>query len=188
MKNAIQRIGTLIDAETKRDAVHFALLPAQAGHELLPGQPVGYDSTRRVASEHFSKHIGIVDPFLTSTVRPGEWFWIMLYPQTITSIRHVWTHPDIDEEKETLSENDESKKAVQVAQAEQAVRNWLDDRGGPDYEEFLSDIPTTGEFTSDYMVIRVDAYGDIPGEIWDHMEVVMDRKFKVRPTSFFCSC
>jgi hypothetical protein len=37
--------------------------------------------------------IGIVDPFLDQPVRPGEEFWVFVYPNTITGMRHYWQHP-----------------------------------------------------------------------------------------------
>jgi hypothetical protein len=33
-----------------------------------------------------------VDPFLADPVQPGQMFWLFLYPQTITGLRHVWEH------------------------------------------------------------------------------------------------
>ena len=37
--------------------------------------------------------VGIVDPFLKEPVEPGERFYIFLFPNTVTGLRHVWTHP-----------------------------------------------------------------------------------------------
>jgi hypothetical protein len=38
--------------------------------------------------------IGIVDPFLKEThVSAGTWFYMLLYPQTITALNHTWEHP-----------------------------------------------------------------------------------------------
>jgi hypothetical protein len=68
----------------RRDAVHVAIIPMTATRRLSPGQ-------------HLAN--GIVDPFLTRSIEPGEAYWLLLYPNTVTSLRHVWTHPAFDEEK-----------------------------------------------------------------------------------------
>jgi len=79
------------DEKLGRDAVHVAIAPVIAAECLIAGEHVGLlaDGT---ASTH-AAHIGIVDPFLAVDVMAGQRFWLLLYPGTITDLRHVWTHP-----------------------------------------------------------------------------------------------
>lgn len=74
----------ITDPGAARDAVHVAVVPVTATRELRPG-------------EHLAS--GVVDPYLTRPVRPGERYWLFLYPGTVTSLRHVWTHPDFPDEQ-----------------------------------------------------------------------------------------
>lgn len=82
-------IGKLVTTEQGRDAIHVAILPMLAVSELRPGQ-------------HLAN--GIVDPFLKAPVRPGERYWLFLYPSTVTSLRHVWTHPAFGDESPPVAE------------------------------------------------------------------------------------
>ena len=88
-------LGQLIkDADRRRDAVHIAVVPVTADQPLSPGQHVGltHPDSAEMAGP-CDNNIGIVDPFLVNDVKYGERFWLFLYPGTITSLRHVWTHP-----------------------------------------------------------------------------------------------
>lgn len=91
------KLGQLIDANAGRDAVHIALAPVVAYEKLLPGEHVGFvdpnDTTLAGSAHSCDKCIGIVDPYLKSDVQKGERFFMCLYPQTTTGLRHVWTHP-----------------------------------------------------------------------------------------------
>ena len=87
----VPNLGRLIDGDARRDAVHIAVAPVTAGQELRPGERVGFLADGRVGA--VGETIGIIDPFLTASVREGERCWLFLYPNTITSLRHVWTHP-----------------------------------------------------------------------------------------------
>ena len=84
-------VGKLLDSTAGRDAIHFALAPVVAAERLLPCQRVQLDDAGRAVAGPES--IGLVDPFLTAAVQPGERFWLFLYPGTITALRHVWVHP-----------------------------------------------------------------------------------------------
>jgi hypothetical protein len=94
MTDSIASLGRLINAEHKRDAVHIAIAPVVAVETLQPGQHVGFvgEGTERVGASARVK-LGIVDPFLREPVQPEQRCWLFLYPQTITSLRHEWTHP-----------------------------------------------------------------------------------------------
>jgi hypothetical protein len=97
--DALETLGTLIDEHQKRDAIHLPVEPVIAGEELSQGQNIGlgedglaYATLGLCRNE---KHLGIVDPFLDYFVNAGERFWMIIYPRKITSLRHVWEHPDI---------------------------------------------------------------------------------------------
>lgn len=85
-------IGHLIEGQAFRDAIHVAVAPVEAGEDLPPGQRVALHSGKAYA-DVWEKCIGIVDPFLKELVQKGERFWLFLYPGSIESLRHVWTHP-----------------------------------------------------------------------------------------------
>ncbi len=88
MAETLDLLGKLIEGEPGRDAVHIAVIPMTAPCQLIPGQRVGNQG-----NPHGIPVVGIVDPFLTGTVEPGQRFWLWLYPKSTTSLRHEWTHP-----------------------------------------------------------------------------------------------
>ena len=84
-------LGKLIEEDAHRDAVHIAVAPVEAACPLSRGQHVGFAPDGKAVPS--TEPIGIVDPFLTADVATGQRFWLFLFPNTITSLRHVWTHP-----------------------------------------------------------------------------------------------
>lgn len=85
------KLGTIPEDTAQRDAIHIAVAPVVAGEKLLPGQHVG-----QVADGKFGvceNPIGIVDPFLMSPVEAGKRFYLCLYQNTVTGMRHHWSHP-----------------------------------------------------------------------------------------------
>ena len=89
------RLGQLIeDGDRRRDAIHIAVAPVTAAERLTPGQHVGLVREGNLdLVGPCAGPIGVVDPFLADAVEPGQRFWLFLYPNTITGLRHVWTHP-----------------------------------------------------------------------------------------------
>lgn len=96
-ENYVPNLGRLCGDDARRDAVHVAVAPVVAGMDLLPGAHVGLTQDMQAVlgprAACGTDAVGIVDPFLHSPVKKGERFWLVLYPGTITGLRHVWTHP-----------------------------------------------------------------------------------------------
>lgn len=95
----IVKLGQLLGSAEQRDAVHVAVMPCWSFGELLqPGQHVRLVSGE--AGKWFASsalpHVGIVDPFLPHSVGIGQRFYVLLYPNTIESLRHEWRHKLID--------------------------------------------------------------------------------------------
>jgi len=78
----------------QRDAVHVAIANVLCADPYLePGEHIGINPNNYDEAGTGWKCVGIVDPFLTSTIYKGQRFLICLYPETTTSLKHVWTHP-----------------------------------------------------------------------------------------------
>ena len=87
-------LGKIINGDARRDAIHIAVAPVFAGMRLSPGEHVFVQGNLAYNQDYnHKKLIGIVDPFLKQDVTEGQVFWLFLYPNTVTSLRHVWTHP-----------------------------------------------------------------------------------------------
>lgn len=89
--DALETLGNIIDSSQKRDAIHIAVEPTVAKEILRPGEHVGVDGSK-------NNPVGIVDPYLRRPVMVGQYFWLLVYPRQINSLRHVWTHPSFTEE------------------------------------------------------------------------------------------
>jgi hypothetical protein len=104
-------IGRLIDGGQGRDAVHIAIAPTTAPCDLQPGQHVDQHGNPEAPG---IVPVGIVDPFLREPVRSGQRFWLFLYPNTVISLRHEWTHP--------------AYPTTSPAEVNQAIKEYLEQR------------------------------------------------------------
>lgn len=199
--DALQTLGTIITPNEKRDAIHLAVENVVAGGALLPGQHVEMrDGVARAAL--VGKGIGIVDPFLPEFVKPGERFWLVIYPRMIHSLRHVWTHPAFADEPEVAGMAPKLGSDAKAA-SEAWLRDWCKVVDGVDYatliatatdgstkddEDDYGDARSTSIEDDYFMVYGSHAHGEIPPEVWDHVEIVTGRKVVGRPSHFSCSC
>lgn len=132
--DALETLGTII-TDGGRDAIHLAVEPVVAGETLYAGEHIGIVNGRAV--KRAKKKLGIVDPFLTVPVDRGDKFWLVVYPRQITSLRHVWSHPDFPEND---VESHKFEKKNEADELIEASRTWIEnfaDRLGLGYEELM---------------------------------------------------
>lgn len=185
--DALDTLGSIISVNEKRDAIHLAVEPVIAGEFLEPGDHI-YLRDGKAFHIRGDEGIGIVDPFLKSTISKGDRFWLIVYPRQITSLRHVWEHPAFPPSGElpspggTVSDKDSS---------EAWLRNFCATADCPGYDAVIAQLlDPVDQWDSDYLHFDGrDAHGDIPEEFWTHAEVVTGKKFDSwRPKHFSCSC
>ena len=179
--DALATLGTIIRETEKRDAIHLAVEPIVAAERLLPGQHIGIVDGK--ASKKAEKKLGIVDPFIDDIVMPGERFWLIVYPRQITSLRHVWEHPDFGqaiEKKEITDPKELSMEwirqfADRICQHPdslmRAASKWIEDE----------------EYTYDNSESYKDHWDEFP-EFWKHYKIVTGNSPRNEQSFFTCSC
>lgn len=172
-------LGNLVDATAQRDAIHIAVAPVTAAKRLRPGQHVGFVSESTEVVGVSWPTIGIVDPFLTKDVKKGERFMMLLYPQSITSLRHEWTHPAFGAEV----------AAVKDVAASKAFVTSMAEALGIGYDEMMAGAKNFVESNGND-VIHMGAECNFDAEFWDHYEAITGTKVPedMRYTFFSCSC
>jgi len=176
--DALETLGTFIDDKQKRDAIHLAVEPVIAAQKLFPGQDVGLVEGGAGVCD---KPLGIVDPFLKGVVHPGQYFWLVVYPRQINSLRHVWTHPDFPEEISNIT----------VEDTIQTSREWLEAlaaRLNLTYEDIINGakefIKGVGYLTVGY---EMEDEVNFP-EFWTHYQIVTGEKVAKENQGNFFSC
>ena len=175
-------LGKLIDANQKRDAVHVAVAPVVASERMFPGDRILFvegstEKVRLVCMEETG--IGIVDPFLNQKVREGDRFFLWLYPGTITSLRHDWTHPAFEEAESLKSSSSKEwledfaeEVGVSYADLMASAKKWLD----------TGRYHTLGYDTPECVYQQAE-------DFWKNYEIVTGTKVEDRKATFFsCAC
>lgn len=177
-------IGKVLAAEeVSKDAIHVAVAPVIAAIDLYPAQHIGLNIDGQAGV--VQTPIGIVDPFLKNKVFKGESFYMFLYPNTITSLRHVWIHPAFDKQVST------PKELTPVQLSEKWIRDYAEsDCDRLSYEELMDaarDYAERGEYLC--QGDRFESMG-VCDEFWDHYEIVTGKAVPEndRGGIFTCSC
>ena len=186
--DATTLLGKILNGlDAKRDAVHLACEPitnktssSWYSGQMLTRQPSGGFRAAREGDEV----IGIVDPFLAAmsndeyaSVSPGDQCFIILLPGAITSLRHVWEHPDFDDEAPEPTHIDEEPAVNTEAQeSEEWLRDYADEHG-VDYDDMMSaakgHILNPNDW-SNYVTGGAEAEGAHTGdEFWGHIGKVL---------------
>lgn len=195
--DALATLGTIIDETCGRDAIHLAVENVKAGEQLFPGQPVALSDGTASAK---GKHVGIVDPFLKGIVYPGQRFWLVVFPRQITSLRHVWEHPDFPladaslDPQRYINETRSAQIAASKDYSKQWMTNWARKHMSSDYygdRGPLSDEDALANALDAGRSHRVGPYESarehIDDEWWDHWEAITGEKGD-RNEYFGCAC
>lgn len=183
--DALATLGTIIE-DGGRDAIHLAVEPVVAGEPLAPGEDIGIENGIAYGKSDHIKKVGIVDPFLKDRVEKGQKFWLIVYPRQITSLRHVWEHPDFPQAHHT-------EIALQVASKLNGDRDWV--------ERFAADLDmtynalmkaavrwiTTGDYHYDNTESYKNHYDKFP-EFWERYEKITGEQVSDKSSFFTCSC
>ncbi len=179
-------LGKLItsDDAPSRDAIHIAVAAVTAGQNLEPGDRVILDPEMPLtvlAAMAGDKEVGIVDPFITRTVFAGERFYLFLAPNTITGLRHQWSHPAFpvgpSETKQTTVEA--SKEWI----ADFAMKNL-----GYSYDRLMGAAHAYVDY-GDYEYDNSETYKGVDfEEFWKHFEIVTGKRPEDTYAPYTCSC
>jgi len=170
----------LTDTNAKRDAIHCAIIPISAPQTLYPGEHIDQNGI-----PGGDNNIGIVNPFLKEPVEEGELCYLFVYPNTVTSLRHEWTHPAFDDV--TIQEHDPEDVRLAKEQIDYLAENlnWSYDQLMAAAKKWIDIKYYTYENTETYK----NEYWGRQEEFWRNYEIVTGTKVSDHSASFFtCSC
>lgn len=172
-------VGVILQGEHERDAIHIAIAPVIAAEDLHPSQLIGLVEDGNVdKAGTVVNPIGIVDPFLREMVFKGDRFFMFLFPNTITSLKHNWAHPAFV-----------AKPADLTGPSKAWIKDFAD-RICQSYSELMDAAAlwvSDEEYTYDNSETYKEHWNEFP-EFWRHYEVVTGTKVRNKSEFFTCSC
>lgn len=186
-------IGKLVPETQGRDAIHIAVAPVIAAERLTAGRHIGFvQEANDQLVGRCEKPIGIVDPFYPGVIQPGERFLMFLYPNTITGLRHEWTHPAFTEKH--------VEKVTEALLGTKKSEEWLRKFAGEwhlDYDEMIEAATSEHGDFGNYVVANgrdlhsPDELGDDLELFWQNIENLTGRTFSEEhkeKLGWSCSC
>jgi len=189
--DALETLGSII-TEGGRDAIHLAVERVTAGQMLRPGDHIGFVDGKASASAE--KYLGIVDPFLLGLVQPGEQFWMVVYPRQITSLRHVWSHPDFPEESVRHEVNVKIDTTEALKQLSKEYLEGFAGSSGMSYDELIVSMKhylgRHSDGNSSLTLAGLSSGTYVDDEFWEHYGRVTGQEVPqaVRTDYFSCAC
>jgi hypothetical protein len=187
------KLGTTPNGTEGRDALHVAIVPCRASVIMRSGDPVKVGEYGMAELCNPEEAVGVVDPFLPSgprLVEPGDWFWLCLYPKTITGLRHVWEHPSFKSGDSAAAETKDAAKSVEwIRHYVRSHCPYNSNQMDEGYSEFLNSVVRDREiFFCGSNCHSIDDVDD-SDELFRHLSVVtgmkIDRRYFV---GFSCTC
>lgn len=186
MSDAQTTLGTILTEPASRDAIHIAICPVYSDMHVGPGQRLNLveGHTDKVEPTMFGKAapIGIVDPFLKTTVTPRQRFWMFLLPNTVTGMRHHWSHPAfLDSEPPSISD------FVPDASAVDYLKDMASTEFRMSYGELL--VAATGYAVGgDHYCLPFDPPDVDMEEFWTQFSRATNIPVKNRDRFYRCAC
>ncbi len=192
--NETPKIGTILTGAECRDAIHVAIAPVVVAEAAGPGAHVGMTATGE-ASVLALPLVGIIDPYLKGGVKSGERCYLFLYPNTVTSLRHEWTHPAFERGSEAKC-NDrlrEESRPSEAASAEAWITQFAEN-----FDMSMTELIQHAEkcLTQEWGFITQydsdswrDDWYEGEEEFWKRYAIVTGKPIpNEKPTVFSCSC
>lgn len=180
------KLGQIIEGEAHRDAIHIAIAPVVAATKLHPGDHVGPLPDGRFGSGA-KDYIGIVDPFLKSPVRSDEKFYLLLYQNTITGMRHEWQHPAFKEQA-TLKVDGSKEDSERWLRDYAITACPYDEEPESAFKVFMRSI----ESNRCIFYHGRDLHGaedlEQPEELFKHLSIYLGRPVDRESFGYTCSC
>ena len=191
--DALETLGTIHTREEHRDAIHLGVEPVIAGEFINPGDHIGIGPNGKAYLAFNSKvfggvkALGIADPFIINDINPGDQFWLVVYPRKITSLRHVWTHPDFDanEEQKVLDIAEVSSDDLMVEiQRRLAANSTTVEAVSPAYPESL--VAQTNAAAWDWINSYALGLGLFTDELMDYADMWVDARRRGTWGEYLC--